>query len=79
VPDDVAEDEGGRLEPRDAAERGEIGSEPEVAVALLPARDPVPRHGIHLHLECEQIVAAFDPVLGDVLLEEELGVQALPE
>ena len=55
----------------------EIGPEHEVAVALLPARDPVAGDRIHLHVEREQVVAALDAVLADVLLDEELPVQAL--
>ena len=74
----VAEDERRRLEPRDPPERGEIGLHAEVAVAPLPARNRVPRHRIHLHLEREQVVAALDAVAGVELVEEELAVQALP-
>ena len=77
MPLDVAEDERGRFEPGDPPQRGEIGSQDEVAVALLPARDPVARDRLHLHVVGEQVVAALDAVLADVLLDEELAVQAL--
>ena len=62
MPDDVAEHERRRFEPGNPAQRGQIGLQPEVAVALLPARDPVPGHGIHLHVERQQVVAALDAV-----------------
>ena len=74
----VAEDECRRLEPRDPPQRREIRGEGEVAVAALPARDLVAGHGIHLHLEGEQVVAPLDAVLGAVL-EEVLGMHALAE
>ena len=77
VPLHVAEHERRRLEPRDAAKRRHVGPNVEVAVALLPARERVAGHRIHLHLEREQVVAALHPVPGVHLLEEELGVQAL--
>ena len=79
MPADVAENERGRLEPRDPPQRRQVGPNVEVAVALLPARERVARHGIHLHLEREQVVAALDPVPRVHLVEEELAVQALPE
>ena len=78
VPLHVAEHERRRLEPRDAAERRQVGPDVEVAVALLPARERVARHRVHLHLEREQVVAPLHPVPRVHLLEEELGVEALP-
>src|SRR5687768_2019028 len=60
VPRDVAEYERRPFQPGNPAQRAEIGNEPEVAVAPLPARDLVPRDRIHLHLEREQVVAALD-------------------
>ena len=77
MPEDVAEHERRRLEPRDPPQRAQVGLDGEVAVSLLPARDLVPRHRVHLHLEREQVVAALDGVLGLHLLDEELTVQAL--
>ena len=77
MPDDVAEDERRRRQPRDAAQRVEVRAEAEVAVAPLPARDPVARNRSHVHLEREQVVAALDAVLRNVLLQEELPVHAL--
>jgi hypothetical protein len=77
VPEDVRENERGALEPRDPAQRREIRLHREVAVAPLPAGDLVPRDRIHLHVECEQVVAALDrAVVGD-LVAEELAVEAL--
>ena len=64
VPEDVGEHERCALEPGDAPQGREVGDELEVAVALLPARDLVARHRVHLHLECEQVVAALGPVPG---------------
>ena len=77
VPLHVAENERRRLEPRDAAEGGQVGPDVEVAVALLPARERVAGHRVHLHLEREQVVAPLHSVPRVHLLEEELGVEAL--
>ena len=79
MPADVAEDERGRLEPRDPPQRREVRVEREVAVAALPARERVAGHGIHLHLEREQVVAALDRVARADLLDEELAVQPLAQ
>src|SRR5256885_1430382 len=49
----------------------------EVAVAALPTRHRVAGLRIHLHVEPEQVVATFEPVLRR-LVEEELSVLALP-
>ena len=78
VPQHVAEDERRRLEPRNAAQRPEVGHEPEVAVAAFPTGDLIAGHRIHLHLEGEQVVAPLDTVVDD-LVEEVLGVDALAE
>jgi hypothetical protein len=78
VPRHVGEHERRRLQPGDPPQRRQVGHEPEVAVAALPARDLVARNGVHLHLEREQVVAALDPVL-DGVVEEELRLQALSE
>ncbi len=72
----VAEHERRALEPRDAAKGREVRREPEVAVALVPARERIAGDRIHLHLEREQVVAALDAVLGR-LLDEELAVEPL--
>ena len=79
LPVHVAEDERRRLEPRDPPQRRQIGVEREVAVAALPARDRVPRHRVHLHLEREQVVAALDGMAGADLVDEELAVQPLAQ
>ena len=78
MPEHVAEHERGRLEPGDPAQRRHVRLDREVPVALLPARDRVPGHRIHLHLQREQVVAALDGMLRLHLLDEELGVEALP-
>ena len=78
VPLDVAEHEHRGLVPGDPPQRLEVRGEAEVAVAALPARERVARNRVHLHLEGEQVVAAFDGRAGVKLLEEELGVEPLP-
>ena len=45
VADDVAEDKRRAVEPRDAAQRREVGQDAEVPVALLPVGDLVARDG----------------------------------
>ncbi len=77
VPEDVAEDESGRLEPWDPAQRREIRLHREVAVATLPARDLVARGRVHLHVECEEVVASLDRVPRVHLVDEELRVEPL--
>ena len=77
-PRDVAEDERRAFEPRDAPERRKVGKEVEVAVPALPARHRVAGLWIHVHVEGEQIVAAFEPVLGG-LFEEVPAVLALAD
>ena len=76
LPGDVAEHERRPLEPRDAAQRREVGPQVEVAVAALPARHRVAGLRVHLHVEREQVVAALEPVL-DRLVEEEVRLLAL--
>ena len=76
MPLHVAEDERGRLEPRDPAERVEVGLQLEVAVPLLPARDLVSRDRVHLHVEGEQVVAALYLVPVADLLDEVLAVES---
>ena len=79
MPLHVPEHERRPLEPRDPPQRPEVGDDVEVAVPLVPARDLVAGHRVHLHLEREQVVAALDGVLFvENLLDEELGVEPLP-
>ena len=78
VPFDVALHHRRGLVPGDPAQRLQVGPQAEVAVAALPACDRVPGDGIHLHLEREQVVAAFARVTGLVLGQEEVGVEPLP-
>jgi hypothetical protein len=77
MPLNVAEHERGRLVPRDPPQCAEVGLEAEVAVPALPARHRVARDGVHLHLEGEEVVAAFDLVTGVELLQEEVRMEAL--
>src|SRR5205823_3981014 len=47
--------------------------------ASLPRRDLVAGHGIHLHIECQQVVATLRAMAVVDLLEEEVAVEALAE
>jgi hypothetical protein len=73
---DVAEDERRAVEPVGPAERGEVGAQQEVAVAEVPAGEPVARHRFELHVGGQQVVAGMGAVAGH-LVEEELTVDAL--
>ena len=75
---DVAQHERRAVEPGDPAQRRHVGDDREVAVAALPVGHLVARDGIHLHVEREQVVAALDAVLDDVV-EEVLRLDALAE
>ena len=77
VIDDVAEDQRGPRQPRDAPERREIGLHGEVAVALFPIGDGVARHRLHVDVVGEQIVAAVGFLVGAV--EKILGLEALAD
>jgi hypothetical protein len=77
VPDDVAKHERRPLEPRNPPQGRQVRLDPEVPVALLPARNRVAGDRVHLHVEREQIVAALDAVVGDALVDEEPPVHAL--
>jgi hypothetical protein len=75
--EDVAEDQRGLLQPRDAAQRRQVGLHDEVAVALLPARHLVARHRLHLDVVGQQVVAGMGLVVGG--LDEILGMEALAD
>ena len=77
TPTDVTEHERSPLQPGNTTQRLEIGPHREVAVSLLPACDRVAGNRIHLHVEREQVVTALDTVVGDVLVEEVLRMDAL--
>ena len=64
------------LVPGDPAQRGHVRHEHEVPVAAIPGRHLVPVHGVHVHVDREQVVAALGVVLGH-LFEEELRGQPL--
>ena len=72
----TSQDERAGLEPGDPTQRVHVGTKAEVSVTLLPARDPVAGHRVHLHLERE-VVAASTPLLRDIAFEEELRVEPL--
>ena len=71
VLDDVAQHQRAAVEPRDPAQRREVGRDPEVAVALLPVGHLVAGNRVHLHVEREQVVATLDAVVDDLV--EEVG------
>ena len=73
---DVAEDEGGAVEPGCLAEGGHVGGHVEVAVAELPVGVLVAGDGVHLHVDGEEVVAGVGAG-GRDLVEEEAGVEAL--
>jgi hypothetical protein len=75
---DVAEHERRAVEPRDPPQRREVGDDREVPVAALPVGHLVARHRLHLHVEREQVVAALDAVVDDVV-EEVLALDAFAE
>ena len=77
MPEYVAEDERGAFEPRDPAQGAEIRLHRKVAVAALPARDLVAGNRIHLHVECEEVVATLDRMVLLHLVAEELPVEPL--
>ena len=74
--DDVTQHERGAVQPRDPAQRRQIGGDREVAVPLLPVRHLVTGHGVHLHVQREQVVTALDAVVDD-LVEEVRDVDPL--
>jgi hypothetical protein len=74
----VTQHERRAIEPGHAAQRRHVGHDREIAVTLLPVGHLVAGHGIHVHVEREQVVAALDPVLDDVV-EKILRLDALPE
>ena len=49
----------------------------EVPVPQIPAGVGVARHRLHLHVDCEQVVASVGPVLEDLVEEMACG-EALP-
>ena len=60
----VAQHEGRAVEPRDQAQRRQVGHGGEVAVALLPVERPVARQRVHLDVDGQQVVARLDGALG---------------
>ena len=54
----------------------EVEDELEVAIAALPGADGVAVHGVHVHVDGQQVVAALGAVL-EHGVEKELGVDPL--
>ena len=75
--EDVAENERGCRQPRNAPERRQVRLHDEVAVALLPIGDGVARHRLHIDVVGEQVVAAVGLLIGAV--EEEFGLEAFAD
>ncbi len=73
----VTEHQGRARKPRHAAQRGEIGLQHEIAVALLPARGLVARHGLHIDVVGEKVVAGMGFLMPAI--HEELGMEALAD
>ena len=76
--DHVAEHERRAVEPWHLSQRGQIRLDGEIAVALLPVRHLIPGHGVHLHVEREQVVAPLDALLDD-LIEEVMDLDPLTD
>src|ERR1700732_1012123 len=78
VAEHVGKDKRGAVEPWQAAQGGEIRLEHEIAVALVPARDRVARHRLHVDVVREQIIARvrlFVRALDEVLRVKPLADQ----
>jgi hypothetical protein len=65
----VAHDQGRRLQPGDAAQGGQVGPAAEVAVALLPGGVLVAREDVHVDIDRQQVVAGLDRTV-DHMVEE---------
>ena len=69
----VADDEGRAVQPRQDAGRREVGGGDQVAVAGVPVREPVPGQRVHVDVDREQVVAHLDPVFAGVVEKERAG------
>ena len=69
---DVAQNQRGARQPGDPAQRAEVGLDDEVAVALLPRGRLEARHGLHLHVDGQEVIAGV-PFLVDRIEEEATG------
>ena len=69
----VAHHERGPLEPRHVAQRREVGTADEVAVALVPARELEVGEDGHVDVDREQVAARLDAVAEHVIEEEVPG------
>ena len=77
VVEHVGQHQRGAFEPRQLAQRGEVGLQDEIAVALVPARRRVARHRLHVDVVGEQVVAGVR--LGVRAVDEILGLEALAD
>ena len=75
--DDVAQHDGGTLGPGGPPERGQVGHEVDVAVALVPAREREAGDRSHLHVDGEEVVARVCALAYG--LDEEAGVEPLAD
>ena len=65
----VAHDERGAFEPRHEAEGREVGPARHVAVARVPVREPVAGQHVHVDVHRQQVVAALDAAVDDLVEE----------
>ena len=74
---EIAQHDGGAVEPVGPPQGGQVGHHVEVAVSLFPVGIAVAGDRFHLHVDREQVVAGMGAV-GVNVVEEEAGVVALP-
>ena len=76
--DDIAEHDGGAVEPGGMPERAEVGHQVDVAVALFPVGELVSVDRFHFHVDRQQVVAAMCTVT-DGVFEKEAGVESFSD
>ena len=74
VIEQVGQTHRGAGQPRQWAQGGKIGLHHVIAVARLPVRRFVAGHGIHFHINCQQVVAGMG--FFKAAIEKERGVKA---
>ena len=72
----IANHQRGSFQPTGAAQRAQVGRHVKIAVAACPVGQPITGHGLHLHVDGEQVVAAVCAVTCGSL-QKELGVESL--
>ena len=77
VVDHVAQHDRGVVGPGREPQRRQVRDEVDVAVALLPARERVARHRLHLHVDREEVVADVRSVVDGI--QEEAQVEPLAQ